>query len=303
MPLLNARKAGAVLAGACMASATLTAVSFADTPPAAGHKITVLPDRDTVVGTGYAEGVAARVVVLRYDAAAAKFNVVSRSEPIQPVDDPATADVFDGIVAVNRADGGCWREITPDIRAGDRVRIIQRDAETGELISNDSAVTGSVTTGAAEVVFDAERGRYFAEVHGVAPRIALGTGQPVEGRVPLTQLQVRVTNEDGFASSGTRALVSGVNGTLRYDSADTNDSRWTARFPIRAIDQAEVEAAVTRALWLGRDPEAGNELTVAENRVGGIKGGPRAGCDAPAEGAPEAATRVVDAAVSAEDGE
>ena len=62
----------------------------------------------------------------------------------------------------------------------------------------------------------------------------------------------------------------------------------TARFPVRAIDQEEVEAGLARAMWLGRDPEAGTELTVAEARAGGIAGGPRGGCDAPAEGSPEA---------------
>src|SRR3954452_336204 len=106
MSMLNGRAAGAALASACIASAALAAASVADAPPAAGHKITVLPARDTVVGTGYAADLPVGVSVLRYDVASARFDVVPRPQPIQPQDDPATVDVFDGIVAVNRRDGG-----------------------------------------------------------------------------------------------------------------------------------------------------------------------------------------------------
>jgi hypothetical protein len=288
MSMLNGRATGAALASACIASAALATASVADAPPAAGHKITVLPARDTVVGTGYAADLPVVVSVLRYDVASAEFDVVARSQPIEPQDDPATVDVFDGVVAVNRRDGGCWRRITPDIRAGDRVRIVQRD-DAGTVVADDSTVTGSITPDAPQFVFDPVRGRNFAEVHGTAPRIALGTGQPVTGaRVPLGQLEVRIANDDGFATNGRRVLVSSADGTLRYDSADPADSHWTARFPVRAIDEEEVEAGLTRAMWLGRDPEAGTELTVAEARAGGIDGGPRGGCDAPAEGSLEA---------------
>ena len=288
MMKLDRCRARAALVGACLSSAALAAVATGDTPPATGHKITVLPSRDAIVATGYAPGKDAIVTVLRYDPAADAFAVVARSEPLQPADDPDTPEVFDGIVAVNRRDGGCWRRLTPDIRAGDRVRIVQRD-ETGTVVSRDSTITGSVVTEAPRYVFDAVRGRFFAEVHGSAPRIALGTGQPVvpPARVPLSQLGVRIANDDGFATNGRRVLVTGQDGSLRYDSADQADARWTARFPVRAIDQAEVEAGLARAVWLGRDPEAGTEQTVAENRAGGIEGGPRAGCRAPAEGSPE----------------
>jgi hypothetical protein len=283
------------LACASIASATLAAASVADAPPVAGHKITVHPVRDSVVGTGYTAGLPAVVTVLRYDAATQSFHVISRSHPIDPQDDPETAGVFDGIVAVNRADGGCWRRVTPDIRSGDRVRIVQRD-DAGEVVNNDSTVTGSVSGGVPQFVFDAVRGRPFAEVHGTAPRINLRTGEPVPGaRVPLAQLEVRIVNDDGFATNGRRALVTSQDGTLRYDSADPADARWTARFPVRAIDQEEVEDATTRAMWLGREPEDRTELTVAENRAGGIGGGPRAGCQAPAEGSPEAESLAPDA--------
>ena len=288
MVKLDGRRIRPALAGACLATAALTAVAPADTPPAAGHRITVLPTRDAVVGAGYAAGLPAVVTVLRYNVGTDAFDVVSRSEPIQPADDPDTPEVFDGIVAVNRADGGCWRRLTPDIRAGDRVRIVQRD-EAGTVVSRDSTIAGSVNTGPPQYVFDAVRGRFFAEVHGTAPRITLGTGQPVAGaRVPLAQLEVRIANDDGFATNGRRVLVTREDGTLRYDSADPADANWTARFPVRAIDEAEVEAGLARAIWLGRDPEAGSERTIAENRAGGIEGGPRGGCHANAEGSPEA---------------
>ena len=275
------------LAGACVAATALASAAVADTPPPAGHEIKVFPARDSVVGRGYAADLPAVVSVLRYDAEAAAFAVVSRSEPILPQDDPDTPG-FDGIVAVNLTDGGCWRRVTPDIAAGDRVRIVQRDS-AGAVLTNDSTITGSVTAAAPRVVFDSARKRYFAEVRGSAPRITLGTGQPVDGaRVPLSQLQVRIVNDDGFATNGRRALVTSEDGTLRYDSADPADARWTARFPVKAIDVAEVEAGLTRAMWLGRDPAAGTETTVFEDRAGGIKGGPRAGCSAPAEDDPQA---------------
>src|SRR4051794_8104607 len=144
---------GAAVAGACVTCATLAGAATADTPPAPGHKITVLPSRDTIVATGYTEGLTTVVSVLRFNAATKKFDVVSRSQPVLPQDDPATPGVFDGIVSVNRADGGCWRRLTPDIRAGDRVRVIQRDG-TGAVVVNDSTITGSVNASAAKVVFD-----------------------------------------------------------------------------------------------------------------------------------------------------
>jgi len=165
MPRLHASKTSVALAGACVAATALASAAVADTPPPAGHEIKVFPARDSVVGRGYAADLPAVVSVLRYDAEAAAFAVVSRSEPILPQDDPDTPG-FDGIVGVNLADGGCWRRVTPDIAAGDRVRIVQRDS-AGAVLTNDSTITGSVTAAApslsvadfAPIAFGANRTR------------------------------------------------------------------------------------------------------------------------------------------------
>jgi len=103
------------LAGALIASAALAAPAMAaDEPPLPGRLITSFPTRDFVSATGYTEGVPATVQVRRLNPATGALELVARSTPVLPKDDPGTPG-FDGLVEVNHPGGGCWNTITPNI--------------------------------------------------------------------------------------------------------------------------------------------------------------------------------------------
>src|SRR5256885_403440 len=92
-------------------------------PPVAPRSILVFPQRDFVSSSGFEIGDLVTVEVFHPGSTTA----ASRATNVVPQDDPATPD-FDGIVEVNHPGGACWETVTPDIRAGDRVRTTRRDA-------------------------------------------------------------------------------------------------------------------------------------------------------------------------------
>ena len=281
------KTAGVALAGAVLASAGLAAAAQAAEPPAAGHLITSFPSRDFVSAEGYAAGVPAVVQVSRRNSETGLFGVVSRSTNVTPQDDPATPG-FDGIVEVNHPGAGCWIRVTPNIQPGDKVRVFQRNAD-GTLLNDDTTITAGVKVGPPQVETDA-LGRTIAVIRGSAPRSNLSSGLPLEGRIPIDQLEVRWINGDDFATSGRRDLrapETAYNSTLRYDTNDSTSpyyANFTARVVIRPVDRAKVLAAESRGLWLGRVPATENELTIMENSVAGFPGGPETPCTAPLEG-------------------
>src|SRR4051812_327989 len=275
----GARRATQLIAGALAACAVLPASALAAEPPAPGHLIHVLPTRDAIVARGYVADVPAIVQVRRRNPETGLLELVSRSAPILPADDPDTPE-FDGIVQVNRPAGGCWNDVTPDLRPGDKVRVLQRERPTDEteaavLISDDQTTVANVTTGRPSVV----RGATSATIvlKGTAQRLD-GQGRPLAAQIPRTQLDASlVSPRDPFAATGRPRLRA----TLRYDQpGSTTNFGWTATVTIPLADADRADAAQARITWLGRTPETAVERTISENHPA-LPGGPRRPCVAP----------------------
>src|SRR4051794_1012026 len=278
----GARRATQLIAGALAACAVLPASALAAEPPAPGHLIHVLPTRDAIVARGYVADVPAIVQVRRRNPETGLLELVSRSAPIVPADDPDTPE-FDGIVQVNRPAGGCWNDVTPDLRPGDKVRVLQRERPTDEteaavLISDDQTTVANVTTGRPSVV----RGATSATIvlKGTAQRLD-GQGRPLAAQIPRSQLDASlVSPRDPFAATGRPRLRA----TLRYDQpGSTTNFGWTATVTIPLADADRAGAAQARITWLGRTPEIAVERTISENHPA-LTGGPRRPCVAPRGG-------------------
>ena len=280
------RRTTALVAGALVAPAAIAVPAMAAEPPALGHEVISFPSRDFVSASGYTKDVPATVQVRRLNPATGLLEEVSRSTRILPQDDPDTPG-FDGIVEVNHPGGGCWQNVTPDIRPGDKVRVFQRaDDPTTDVfdpifINDDQTTTAYVTTNRPQRVGTS----LTVTVTGTAQRFD-GAGRPLAAQVPLAQLESRLLSpKDPFVTSGRRDLRAPGNGSIRYNvPGSTTNFTWTATFNMKTVDDVNrALAAEARALWLGRRPADGNELTIMENGPDVI-GGPQAPCTAPLEG-------------------
>jgi hypothetical protein len=174
-----------------------------------------------------------------------------------------------GLVEVNHAGPGCWNVNTPDIRAGDVVRIITAAGIADQTTVQD-VYAGRPIQAAPDTLV----------VHGTATD---GAGQPL----PIDQLEHRLVSRDRFAS-GRRDLRALGSGTIDYDAPGSTN--WTATY--KGLSPADVTTALAAESiinWLGRSPLLNNELTIFENGPG-TDGGPAAGaCTAPLEpGRPQA---------------
>src|SRR5919201_7165136 len=144
-------------------------------PPVAPRSILVFPQRDFVSSSGFGIGDHVTVEVFHPGSA----TPASTATNVVPQDDPATP-AFDGIVEVNHPGGACWENVTPDIRAGDRVRTTRRSASTLAVLGVDETTVANVT---------AKRPQQVApdtiQVHGTAQT---ATGAPID----IGQLEQRL---------------------------------------------------------------------------------------------------------------
>ena len=166
-------------------------------PPVDGRGIIVFPERDFISASGYAPHATANFEVRR-------SNVVIGTAS-QAVD-------ASGTVEVNHPGGACWNlPSTPDIRAGDEVRVTV-GANTD--VTRTADVT--VTTAARQV------GPGAVELKGTAVAAA-------GGQIPLTELDARLIARPGvFAKNNKTTLRSGGDGNLVYDAVGSTN--WTATF-------------------------------------------------------------------------
>ena len=267
-------------AGNRSAQTATSRVVTANDPPTGAHSIMPFYARDFVSSTGYAlsEG-PITVSVIRAG------RTVGVSNPIQPVEDPATPGL--GAVEVNHPGGGCWGTAaapnTPNLQPGDVVRFtnkfgVAEQTTVSNVVADRPIVTSTNAAGGGTVV-----------VHGTA---ADATGR----QIPVDQIESRlIANRDAFDLNGRRTLRAGgagTDGTLKYDSATPTNTAWTATYAVSTDDDlaravggtstgtgTAFVGAESRGLWLGRDPLALNELTFHENGAG-VVGGPTAvtGC-------------------------
>src|SRR5262249_54399588 len=219
-------------------SATTTAV-IANDPPAATHLLVAHPARDQITATGYPA--AAGPYVFQVLRGAQVFT----SLPIAAADGP---------VQVNAAGGGCWSVTTPDLRAGDVIRITNAAG-----IAEQTTLADLTTQFAAGVLGST------VVVHGTASD---GAGHPL----PLAQLEQRLVTPAGLCAKNANATLRavpgpGADGTLAYDAPGS--IHWTATYTGLSADDiaratggvtsngSALPAAESRALWLGRSPAAG----------------------------------------------
>jgi hypothetical protein len=239
-------------------------------PPVAPHSLIGFPQRDFISAVGYTPGTTYTFSVIRAG------NTVASSTPV-------VADAT-GLAEVNHPGGGCWDGVTPNIKPGDAIRIT---ASNG--VSEQTTIAGVTAERPIVTSDDAVTGGGTIEVHGTAQD---GAGNPL----PLDQIEQRlVARNDLFDINGRRTIRAGagLDGTMAYDAAGS--THWTAKYTLqtpndmaravggRSTSGTLFDGAESRALWLGRTPAAGTELTIYENgsaitggpaAVGGCTGGP-----------------------------
>jgi hypothetical protein len=232
-------------------------------PPVTPHGLIGFPARDFISATGYTPGASYRFAVVRGG------NIIATSTPI-------IADST-GLAEVNHPGGACWEGVTPNIKPGDKIRIIGPGN-----VSEQTTIAGVTAERPIVTSEDAVTGGGTIEIHGTASDAA---GNPL----PLDQIEERlIAPKDAFDLNGRRSIRAGagLDGTLTYDAAGS--THWTAKYTLqtpndlaravggRSTSGTLFDGAESRILWLGRDPAGGQELTIYENGPA-VAGGPAAG--------------------------
>jgi hypothetical protein len=252
-------------------SAPPASVVVAHDVPLAGHSLIGFPSRDFISASGYN-------LVPQGNF---HFELIRGIRTFSSASIQNAAGDLTGTIEVNHPGGTCWNTTTPDMRAGDVIRIVNEDTGIAEqtVVSNVSAEL-PIATSVNTVV-----------IHGTAQD---ASGNPI----PVGQLEHRLVSAGGlFDKNGSRTLraAAGSDGTLVYDTINNpTGTKWTATYTglsandmLRALGGTDNNnivfvAAESRAVWLGRAPLAGTELTIFENGSQ-VTGGPSAPCVAAAE--------------------
>jgi hypothetical protein len=256
-------------AGNASAQSAGAPVVVAADVPLAGHSLSAFPSRDFISATGYDP--------THTYSFALKRGASTYTTDAHAPDATGTIEVNHPAAPGNTPD--CWITNTPDMRPGDVIRII--DTTTG--IAEQTTVA-NVT---AERPFASNANTVV--IHGTA----MGNGQ----RLPIEQLDQRLVSRVAFQKTGGngKVLRASTDGTLAYDTSNVNNPNWTATYTglsasdvLLAVGGTDptgsvIVGAESRAVWLGRDPLALNELTFFENGTG-VAGGPvGTPCTAPGE--------------------
>ena len=256
------------LSGVAVA-ATPLALTTVNDPPAAPQALNAFPARDFLSADNLTPG---DTVVFEVTHSDARGAATVASEPF--VVDEA------GLAEVNHPGGTCWDVVTPNIVAGDTVRVVVTD-------SPDGARNG---TAYVTHVADITAGRPVNSVPGTVT--LKGTAVDVDGQqyADITAINARLVAPGKiFAKTGKRDLrAPGTRGaTFAYDEpGSTTNFGWTATWT--GLTDGDVKLALgaeSMGAWLGRDPAAGVESTVYETGAG-IAGGPQGACTAPKEKLP-----------------
>jgi Chitobiase/beta-hexosaminidase C-terminal domain len=265
--LPSSKRAGRRLLTGALVAATATsglvmAQSASAAPPPFPNNIVVFPNRDFVTVEGFQNrvGQTATLEVIRAG------QVVGSAQSVVAAGDVA--------FEVNHPGGACWGagtdlQVTPDIRAGDKVQIRFGSTILGDTVVQDAAVDGSaVRTG-----------------NTVTVRGYINDG------VNASQVEQRVINPDLKDTSIGRRDIRAVPGGIGDDGYTSNlaideaANTFTATYNFTGADAAAVAEAVATGggermmSWQVQDA-AGNRqgLTIAET---GEPGGPgMGGCPA-----------------------
>ncbi|TFZ05489.1 hypothetical protein EZ313_02115 [Ramlibacter henchirensis] len=259
----------AVAAALMLASAPASAQI--NNPPLLPQGITVFPQRDFTSVEGFAPN--ADVVVQ-----------VRRGGDV--VSDARGRTDATGFLEVNHPGGVCWRDVTPDIAAGDVVRVTYRDT------SNNRALVPPPVAGSGAATNTQNVTATQASDTGTTVVIK-GTAQQANGsRIPLNRLEVRIINPD-FIDPPTSRInrrdiradnaggrvegIAGATGTLAYDTATSTS--FTAVFTgLNDAERALAVAGQTRVLAWQQTTAAGDRLGITIHEVGEVGGPGIGGC-------------------------
>src|SRR3954453_16124978 len=258
----------ATLAGLLLGIAMLVALALpgmADAAVTAPANIISFPSRDFVSASGYDINKLYTVEVQHPDG-----RVAGTVTDLVPKEDPTTPGL--GLIEINHPGGYCWNGVTPDIRAGDIVRIKSQDAipTVGESTVRNVTAKRPVQTAPDTI-----------QIHGTAQD---ANGLPL----PEAELEQRlVVPGDAFLKNGRRTLrannTGGPDGTLKDDGAGSTS--WTATYTgLVQVDIDRALAADSRGMWI--DPALpSTESTIFENGAEAAAG-PTSPCTAPLEKLP-----------------
>ena len=246
-------------------AATPTPTTLVNDPPIAPHTLDAFPARDFLSADQQQPG---DTVVFEVTHSAARGGQTIASKPFVVGED--------GLAEVNHPGGTCWDVVTPNIVAGDIVRVVVVASQDATRVGTaDQTTVANITAGRP-----ANPSPGTITVKGTA-KSADGTQFPddaIDGRL--------VAPGKIFAKSGKRDIrAPGTRGaTFGYDEpGSTTNFAYTATWT--GLTDADVKLALgaeSMAAWLGRDPAAGTESTVYETGAG-IASGPAAPCTAPKE--------------------
>src|ERR671929_454392 len=255
-------------AAAALSAALLALPGSASAAVAPDHLVTAFPQRDFVSAEGYNPDHLYTLEVQHPNG-----TVAGTVKDVEP--DSA------GVLEVNHPGGACWVGVTPDIRAGDIVRIIDQMA-TDAAIANGAAAPAPDESTVRNVT--AQRPVQTApgtvQIHGTA-QDALGNP------LPIGELEQRmVAPGEQFLINGKRQIsatsAAGSEGTLSYDAPGSIN--WTATYKLLPADVDRALNAESRGIWL--DPAVpSTETTIYENGAAAVAG-PSAPCTAPLEKLP-----------------
>jgi hypothetical protein len=254
-----------VLGAPAPAPAAPLPTTIINDPPPAGRILTVFPARDFVSAENYRPD---ETYVIEVHHSPLRGGAVVSSQTFTPDED--------GLLEVNHPGGACWVGVTPNIVAGDIVRVVVQSSPDPDRVGVADQTT----------VADVTAGRPTNPAPGTV--VVRGTAAAADGtQLPLDQLEARLVSPGNtFQLSGRRDLrVPGARGAaLGYDAPDS--TAWTATWTaLPAGDVTRALGAQSMGAWLGRDPVAATEGTIYETGAG-IAGGPQAPCAAPKEKLP-----------------
>jgi hypothetical protein len=250
-------------------------------PPLLPMDISVFPSRDFTSIAGFAKNADVLVQVRRGGVVS---DAVGRTDAA-------------GAIEVNHPGGVCWRNITPDIIAGDTVRVTYRDTNNNRLlvpapVKDSGAATNTQNIMATQAY---EPGDGTVVIKGNA---ALSGG----GRIPLNRLEVRIVNPEfinpptsrigkrdiradsiGSRVDGANAPISGTSGTIAYDPTPAGSSTPVTTFTaiFRGLNPEERQLAVegqTRVMGWQQTTAAGDRLGMTIYEVGEFGGPGMGGC-------------------------
>jgi hypothetical protein len=248
----------------------------ANEPPASGHLLIAFPARDFVSASGFTVANGPYFFSLFRGGVEIKSDTIS----VLAADNPGAPTNGTGTVEVNHPGGTCWLGTTPNMRAGDVIRITDANGLP------DQTTVANVTAGLPIAISTSS-----VVIHGVAKTAA---GLPL----PIGEVEHRLITDAGsglFDLNGRRDLraAPALDGTLDYDAPGSPN--WTATYSgLTPADMLRIcggtdaagrtyLGAESRGVWMGRLPLALLEMVLYETGPG-VLGGPAGPiCAAPAE--------------------